>query len=594
MSTYDTTMQETLSLPARASSVSSTGERAESAWVVRTSAGALAVIATLAMVFLVTSFNRLNHTDLWGHLSLGRWMLENRSLVHADTLDDLAAGVLDTKTSSVPVVNVPWLAQVIGYMTYSVTGPDGLALGHALLVTAACGLIVSAVSVRTGSLRWGVAAAVAAYVLSLPVVGTIRPQLFGMLLLPCVLYAVADLKDRAQAIFWLPIVMALWANLHGSFAVGLIVLACWTAGILLEKGRELRSFRDALRDEEVRWYGAALILSLLACALNPAGPTLLWNVARFSGGSNLAEISEWRPLVLESLGGVLFFASVLATFVVVRYSPRRLRAEEIITLVVFAALSLSAMRMLAWWAIVWPFVIAPHVAACFRRNRRTEALTSEPSSRRTWLAVAIVFVAIIWSPPAHALLTASPRGLGAATATTTPLHVSEALEEHMVTGAVFAPMDWSDYLMWRNGAHVRPFVFTHVHLIAGAVWSDFLELSRGGAGWLEVIDAYGLKHLVLDRERNGNLHMLALMSPRCRVLYQDQQAVLVEVLPVPVSNQQAGQAGVAHTLTDAARKMITGPQGHVARTQPTSEPARGRVDETQQPAVQGRHRAAGA
>ncbi|MBX3415547.1 MAG: hypothetical protein KF708_22880 [Pirellulales bacterium] len=581
MSTYDTTMQETLSLPARAST-SSSGERAENAWVVRTSAGGLAVVATLAMVFLVTSFHRLNHTDLWGHLALGRWMVDHRALVNAETLHDLAAGVLDANASHKAVVNVPWLAQVLGYATYRLAGADGLALGHAAIVTCACALVILAVTVRSGSLRWGVAAAIATYVLSLPVVGTIRPQLFGMLFLPCVLYGIADLKDRAQAILWLPVVMAVWANLHGSFAVGLIVLACWTAGVLLEKRRELRCFRDAVRDEEVRWYGAALILSLLACSVNPAGPALLWNVARFSGGSNLAEISEWRPLVLESLGGALFFASVLATFVVVRYSPRRLRAEEIVTLVVFAALSLSAMRMLAWWAILWPFVLAPHVAACFRRQRQPGAYENEATTRRTWLAVAIVFVAIIWSPPAHSLLTATPRGLGAATAPTTPLHVAEALEEHLVTGPLFAPMDWSDYLIWRNGAHVRPFVFTHVHLIAGAVWSDFLELSRGGAGWLDVIDAYGLKHLVLDRQRNGNLHMLALMSPRCRVLYQDQQAVLVEVLPVAVS-QQAGQGGVAAAPVPPFTFETSTAERDVAGTPPTATPGNRHVDETPRP-----------
>jgi len=568
MTSYDTTMQETLSLPMRSNSAPSSDTRQRILPVVRTSVGGLAVVFVLAGVFLVTGFNRLNHTDLWGHLALGRWMVNNHAFVDGNALREISVGAAHM-TGATTVVNVPWLAQVLGYVTYMRVGADGLILGHALLATLACGVCLAAVRRQGVALGWAVAAAVVVYVISLPVMGTIRPQLFGALLFPCVLYAVADLAYRARALFWLPIVFALWANLHGSFAIGLILLGCWMGGVLLETRRELRSWRLAIQDEYVRRLAVAMLLSAMACSLNPAGPALLWSVARFSGGSNLGEISEWRPLVLESLGGTLFFLSVLATFVVVRYSPRRLRAEEIVTLVVFAALTLSAMRMLAWWSFVWPFVIAPHAAACWKGRRHGDVERPAPSARRTWLAVAVVFVAIVWSPPAHSLLTVHPRGLGVAASPDTPLHVAEALEEHIVTGPIFAPMDWADYLLWRNGGHVRPLVFTHVHLFPQAIWSDFLELSRGGAAWLDVIDYYGLEYLVLDRERNRNLHMLAILNPRCRVLYQDQQAVLVEILPA-ADAEPAGQGGVAEAAGDNA---------DVAGNHRTAEQAHARVDE---------------
>lgn len=577
MTSHDTTMQETLSLPMRSNSAPSSATEQGTLPVVRTSVGGLAVVLVLAGVFLVTGFNRLNHTDLWGHLALGRWMVNNRAFVDGNALRELAAGA-GHMTSASNVVNVPWLAQVLGYATYVRAGADGLVLAHALLATLACAAGIAAVQRRGVALGWAVAAVVVVYLISLPVMGTIRPQLFGTMLLPCVLYAVADLAYRARALFWLPIVFALWANLHGSFAIGLIVLGCWMGGALLEAIRDRGSWRLAIQDAYVRRLAIAMLLSAVACSLNPAGPALLWSVARFSGGSNLAEISEWRPLVLESLGGVLFFLSVLATFVVVRYSPRRLRAEEIVTLVVFAALTLSAMRMLAWWAFIWPFVVAPHAAACWTGRRRADVESPAPSVRRTWLAVAVVFVAIVWSPPAHSLLTGHLRGLGIAASPDTPLPVAEALEEHIVTGPLFAPMDWADYLLWRNGGHVRPLVFTHVHFFPQPIWNDFLELSRGGAAWLEVIDYYGLKYLVLDRERNRNLHMLAILNPRCRVVHQDQQAVLVEVLPAADADA-AGQGGVAELASPAVRERFAAEQPHVAGKQRGAGWANMRVDE---------------
>ena len=46
---------------------------------------------------------------------------------------------------------------------------------------------------------------------------------------------------------------------------------------------------------------------MIASCLNPAGPQLLVQVASFGGNPALEKIVEWGPLVIKSLGGVLFF-----------------------------------------------------------------------------------------------------------------------------------------------------------------------------------------------------------------------------------------------------------------------------------------------
>ena len=58
---------------------------------------------------------------------------------------------------------------------------------------------------------WAATAGLAMLVLDLPIVGTIRPQLFGQLGVALFLLAIAELPRSGRALFWLPLVAALIA-----------------------------------------------------------------------------------------------------------------------------------------------------------------------------------------------------------------------------------------------------------------------------------------------------------------------------------------------------------------------------------------------
>jgi hypothetical protein len=115
----------------------------------------------------------------------------------------------------------------------------------------------------------------------------------------------------------------------------------------------------------------------------------------------------------------------------------------------------------------------------------------------------------------------------------TPYLVAEELVSWGITGRIVAPMDWADYLIWRTGGAVEPMVYSHVHLIGPDLWDDFRHIESGKAGWLELADRYGLRYAVLSRARQSGLQRALAEEPRCRLRYEDQQALLVEILPKP-------------------------------------------------------------
>ncbi|MGD9645123.1 MAG: hypothetical protein AB7U73_05380 [Pirellulales bacterium] len=502
------------------------------------SAAGLGAVLALCSVALATSFYRLNHTDIWGHMALGRQMIETGHTVTSEPFRFHEAGER--------FFNPGWLSQVVLYLWYDATGAEGLVLAQMLLAVAAAGMMMLALRARDVPPAWSIVLGVASHFLMLPIVGTMRPQSFAPVLCAAMLSGMARIERSRLPLVWTPLVMALWANLHGSFLMGLCVLGLWTVGQLYEARRATGDLRRATADPLVRRLVLLTVLSVAATCINPIGPELLWQATLFSRQTNLARIIEWQPLSLRSLGGVLFYSSLLLTMVLLRRSPRRFTAGEVLVLLLVGLATLSAIRMLAWWALVWTWIVGPHLAALVSFNRREEfTLEPGPNVKRTWLALAAIFVTILWSPPARAFVVGRPRPEAVIASAATPIYLADDLVDSKSAGRFFTRMDWGDYLIWRTHGAMQPMVYSHVHNVPPVVWSDYEELGAGSPAWLRIVDHYQLKYLVLCPQRQPVLCQMALESPRCRLVYRDEQGMVFEVLP-------ATSAAPAATASPAA------------------------------------------
>ncbi|MBX9789463.1 MAG: hypothetical protein K2Y37_11155 [Pirellulales bacterium] len=487
------------------------------------SAAGLGAVLALCGVALAASFYPLNHTDIWGHMALGRRMVE--------TSHTLTSEPFRFHEANEPFFNPSWLSQVTLYLWYEATGAEGLVLAQMLLAVAAAGVMMLALRARDVPPAWSIVLGVASHFLALPIVGTMRPQSFAPLLCATLLFGLARVERSRLPLFWLPPLLTLWANLHGSFLMGLFVLGLWTVGQAYEARRATSDSRRSAARAVVRRLVLLCALCTAATFANPDGPALLWQAALFSRGSNLARIVEWQPLVLKSLGGLLFYSSLLVTMVLLRRSPRRFTAAEVLVLLAVGLSTLSAIRMLAWWALVWTWIVGPHLAALVPFNRRDEFVVDPgPNVKRAWLALAAIFVTILWSPPARALVDGRPRPEAVIASPATPIYLADDLVESKSAGRFFSRMDWGDYILWRTHGALQPMVYAHVHNVPPVVWSDYEELAAGSPAWLRIVDHYRLKYLVLCPQRQPVLCQMALESPRCRLVYRDEQGLVFEVL----------------------------------------------------------------
>jgi hypothetical protein len=498
-----------------------------------TSKAVLVAVIALCAVFALTSFNRLNHTDLWGHVNFGRWIAEHRTLPAADPFA--------AHQGSRPMLHSAWLAQLIGHEVQQLFGSEGLVFGHALLMTAIAGVLMWAAVCRGAPPAWAWAAGAAMFILDLPIHGTVRPQLFGQLGAALFLLAAAQLPTRRHPLVWLPLVAALWANLHGSILMGLAILGAFAVGmtwnLLVEHGWNLRR---TVGDSRLARAWLALALALAGSCLNPHGPLLLVKTIFFGEHAALSSISEWQATSFSSLTGLLLLASLAATVALVKLSPRKWELYEILILAAFAIATFSAIRMLAWWALAWPVVAVPHAAAAWRayreQNQLPEPTADEPTSMRTLMAIGVVFLTALVAPPSFALVSGQARGDGPSMVSDTPLYLADEVARRGLSGSIAAPMDWADYLIWKTDGSLKPLVYSHVHLTEADTWKDYESIFKGEKTWLALLDAHQMQYLAVSRRRYPDLTKLVLLenrsqSPRVRIIYQDQRCLLAEILP---------------------------------------------------------------
>ena len=295
--------------------------------------------------------------------------MENGSL---PTTDPFAAAPHETA-----VLPYCWLGQVLGYQMWCAGGNDGLILAHAMLETLAAGILMLAVWRRGARLSGGVVGSCFA-VLSLPILGTIRPQLFSQVCLALVLLACAELPSSRRPLYWLPIVFALWANLHATMIIGLGVIGVMGLGEMWRAYQAKKKIQDVLADVVVRRFILAGVIGLVAACLNPHGPLMFIEALTFGRTGAVNHVSEWQAMSPKSITGGVLIGSTVIAFLAIYFSKGKqpLRWHELALLVLFGIATLGAIRMLVWWAIVWPYVVIPMIAMLFEQ-RSDEPETSE-------------------------------------------------------------------------------------------------------------------------------------------------------------------------------------------------------------------------
>jgi len=503
----------------------------------------LLVVAAFASVFLYYSYIPLFHSDIWGHIAYGRWILERGRLPDEDPFIELAKGV--------PITDTAWLGQVFYALAERSGGPERVSHLFAVVSLLTSVVLASAAWLSSGRLGVALTAAGLAWLFGFSRHAIVRPENFGGLLFAVLLWIVIRLdSDRARrrgvrpestsggSWGWaaIPLLFALWANVHGSFVVGFAVLGCQVLGrawdVAWSTGRPWAVIRDR---EFLRWAGRTG-LAAAATLANPYGFELLRHTVLFPSNPNLNDVLEWFRLEMVSYEGIQAGFSWIVMMVLFRHSRARISAADVVLLLLLTVATCLRVRMQSWYAPAAALVLVPHlndvweqISARSRRGQAWEGWFAAASVRNGLLAGLAVWLAFAFAPVSHGVLGGKGRSAAHLYSRYTPRALTAWLREHPPAGLVFNPQWWGDWLVWDGPPGLRVFITTNaVHVVPARVWKDYLQVARGQGDWQGTLARYGVRRLIAHKELQPQLVRAVRRDAEWQVVYEDPLAIVAE------------------------------------------------------------------
>src|ERR1700692_786529 len=239
-----------------------------------------------ALLFVAGDRLLLDPDTQW-QITVGQWILDHRAVPETDVYSFTMRGQ--------PWISTQWLAQVVYAKAYAVAGWSGPVVTAAAAIAVTFALLARFLSRRLSESTTLVFIA-AALALTVPHL-LARPHVLALPVMVAWgggLIAAAD--RRGAPSFWLLPLMELWANLHGGFVFGLVLVAPVALDAVVSADARAR------RSLAVRWAAFGMA-ALIASCCNPYG----WNALLASQkilalGNALPLILEWKSADFSSVG----------------------------------------------------------------------------------------------------------------------------------------------------------------------------------------------------------------------------------------------------------------------------------------------------
>lgn len=491
---------------ARGSTESSVGPRAGPGSL----APALIFSGTLGVVLACLAvYKGVQDSDYFWHLATGELIDRIGVVPRADPFSFTWAGQ--------PWNPYSWLSELLLYRLVSAVGDAG-----ALIVFATAPAIICLVMSLT--LGWrGVRTLAIALPLTLagwtllPYV-TLRPQVISWVLMAVLVSILLGIDRRRRwPLLLLPPMIALWANLHGLWVIGVSVIGLYTAFTLLGRTR-MASSRGLMV--------AVAVLSIVAAGLTPAGPLGIAYPLQYLNPDSwaLEHIAEWQSPDFHDPT----HWSLLILFVALALNRGRATPGWLVVLPVIAvAMSLSSIRnvpILAIWSV-------PTLAMGLEARLHAHGY-HRPLAARTMLVRRLLEVGVAVCVAAVAIIALFPSDLSARISDEIgrryPVNGVDQLEQLDPETRVLAEYNWGGYVISRLYAlGGRVFVDGRDgEMYSSEVLNDYSDLVGAGSNWEQLLDEYAVEAILL-RPAAPLVHGLVQAAGWCEVFRDDDQVLLL-------------------------------------------------------------------
>jgi hypothetical protein len=452
--------------------------------------------------------------DFWWHIRIGRWMVENGRLPSADLF-----------TYTVP--NHVWtdheyLTEVLMWLIFNSTGTVGIVIAFAAVTWAGFWLMYRQLR-RQPFVIVGLGLALAA-VAGDPIWGP-RAQMITFALTCLELYWLqAYLSGRSRRLTYFPLVMALWANLHGGWVIGFVWLG---VAIAAELAGWVWEPSNPAHRAHVKFLAIITGASVVAVLATPHGfGVYLYPFNTVGSVAQEKLIVEWfspdfhQPFLLP------FEAMIF--ILIVGFALRRPSLYELLLTLAALGLALHSVRNIALFVAAATPVIVNSYSAYWKELSAARGWKPVAPSRPAFAAItAFALVAITAATLVHIVAGISANRQNQVVATTYPVAAADWLAGHPDVGTrMYNQYGWGGYLVYRFYPQPtrRVFIFGEAALMGDDLLNQYEDVQTLRTDWQQVLDEYKVDYIVYNR--GEALANVLATDPQWKLVYEDSLAVI--------------------------------------------------------------------
>jgi hypothetical protein len=418
-------------------------------------------------------------------------MLQHHALIRADPFSFTRAGR--------PFVPFEYGSQLIFAWTHRAAGLAGITVLAALLIASAHALLARYL------LRRGVEPVlVIGVVLAAAMLGIghwlARPHLMTLVAIPILLELLTPL---GRGRLWpFAVLFAVWANVHGGFVFGLILIGIFGVAALLEAFRN-PSDRAPAADHyrRVRFLTLAFAISAAATIVTPLGFALHRHILSALGETyvlnhtsefaspdfHLASAKLFLWVLLATLTAAIWSrrqVSILTTLVIVAGIDFALVYQRNVTLFAFTAVPLLAVELDGEWRDL----------PLLRRLRAGFEAGSRGASTAPWITLAAI--AAIALASMHGRIGARRLIADDFSSERMPVGAVAAARSAGLSGHLFSDFTYGGYVLYA-WPEQKVFIDGGVDFYGGNLMRDYTIIRAMQPGWRELVQRWDLAVMLL-------------------------------------------------------------------------------------------------
>jgi len=492
------------------------------------------MIGLVVFLMLCLSYWRLVLINADGdpslHWRLGHWMIEHRSVIHADAFSHTRPGK--------PIISMEWLTEIAFAAAGDALGWNGIVFLAAALIAASLWILHRQLLSEGNDVLLSSALTLLAAMTSW-IHWLARPHVFSFVILTFwawQLRAFEQGRQPARRLFLrLVPLTALWVNLHAGFLTGLMLIGVYFVGAgAVSLSHDDNKCTTARR--RMATYALLGTSCLMASLINPNGWKLHAYILDFLRHPKLVGlVNEFRSPNFHSSSTQGFLVMLLVLVFTLTVARARLSVTEILLIGWAGSLALRWGRNVPVFAIVVTPILACHLTPWLREVRDSNLLAryrricnnvTEINARADGrLLVVGVLVVLLF-------VMAKPRVMGGQPILDTelltnrfPVAAVQFLRRNhtAVHGEMFNDYGWGGYLILALPEH-KVFVDGRNDFYGPELIQDFDTVNRAHLGWEDVLRKNKVDWTFLPREHP--LNELLSLHKDWSLSYTDQVAAI--------------------------------------------------------------------